>query len=114
MLHAIPGTSTPTQRVGLVARRGRYGGWHTTQATILTLQAILGYGARAKATRGRLEVFVDGKRAGVMETRAFLRRNKRPQFATQSGPMLVINGRLHPKFRFDFSGLTKLRNSEFL
>ncbi len=53
--------------------------------------------------------YVDGKRAGVMETRAFLRRNKRPQFATQSGPMLVINGKMHPKFRHN-SQSRKVRN----
>ncbi len=43
--------------------------------------------------------FVESGRAGVMETRAFLKRNQRPDFATQSGPMLVINGRLHPRFK---------------
>ena len=43
--------------------------------------------------------YIDGPRAGVMETRAFLRRNRRPSFATQSGPMLVINGRIHPRFK---------------
>ena len=42
--------------------------------------------------------YVDNGRAGVMETRAFLRRNRRPSFATQSGPMLVIDGRIHPQF----------------
>ena len=42
--------------------------------------------------------YVDKGRAGVMETRAFLRRNRRPFFATQSGPMLVIDGRIHPRF----------------
>ncbi|MEO1695161.1 MAG: phosphodiester glycosidase family protein [Pseudomonadota bacterium] len=42
--------------------------------------------------------FLENGRAGVMETRAFLKRNKRPEYATQSGPMLVINGRIHPKF----------------
>lgn len=42
--------------------------------------------------------FVEGGRAGVMETRAFLRRNRRPDYATQSGPMLVIDGRLHRRF----------------
>ena len=43
--------------------------------------------------------YVEEGRAGVMETRAFLRRNRRPEFATQSGPMLVIDGRLHPRFK---------------
>jgi uncharacterized protein YigE (DUF2233 family) len=39
----------------------------------------------------------DGK-AGVLETGQFLRRNLKPELATQSGPMLVINNRLHPRF----------------
>jgi prepilin-type processing-associated H-X9-DG protein len=39
----------------------------------------------------------DGK-AGVLETGQYLRRGVRPEFATQSGPMLVINNRIHPKF----------------
>ena len=43
--------------------------------------------------------FIEKGQVGVMETRAFLKRNKRPEFATQSGPMLVIDGKLHPKFR---------------
>jgi uncharacterized protein YigE (DUF2233 family) len=36
--------------------------------------------------------------AGVMETGAFLKSGIKPDFATQSGPMLVIDGKLHPKF----------------
>lgn len=39
----------------------------------------------------------DGK-AGVLETGQYLRRGIRAEFATQSGPMLVINNKLHPKF----------------
>ena len=42
--------------------------------------------------------FIEGKTAGVMESRAFLKRNRRPDYATQSGPMLVIDGKLHPRF----------------
>ncbi len=53
--------------------------------------------------------FVEKNRIGVMETRAFLRRNRRPQFATQSGPMLVINGRLHPLFKPSWTS-AKIRN----
>jgi uncharacterized protein YigE (DUF2233 family) len=36
--------------------------------------------------------------AAVAETRQFLQQKPRPLLATQSGPMLVINGRLHPRF----------------
>jgi uncharacterized protein YigE (DUF2233 family) len=42
--------------------------------------------------------FVANGKAGVLETGQFLRRNLKPDIATQSGPMLVINGRLHPRF----------------
>ena len=36
--------------------------------------------------------------ATVAETRAFLKQRPHADLATQSGPMLVINGRLHPRF----------------
>jgi uncharacterized protein YigE (DUF2233 family) len=42
--------------------------------------------------------YVAGDMAGVLETSAYLKRRPAVDLATQSGPMLVINGRLHPKF----------------
>jgi uncharacterized protein YigE (DUF2233 family) len=45
--------------------------------------------------------YVDGKSAGVLETKAFQRLKRAPSFATQSGPMLVIDGKLHPRFLAD-------------
>jgi uncharacterized protein YigE (DUF2233 family) len=42
--------------------------------------------------------FVAGSTAGVLDTENFLRQRPKVDFATQSGPMLVINGRLHPRF----------------
>lgn len=42
--------------------------------------------------------YVDGGAAGVMETEAFAKSGLKPAFATQSGPMLVIDGAIHPKF----------------
>ncbi len=53
--------------------------------------------------------YTEGDTAGVMETRAFLKRNRRPDFATQSGPMLVIDGKLHPRFA-ERSSSRKRRN----
>jgi uncharacterized protein YigE (DUF2233 family) len=47
--------------------------------------------------------------AGVMETERFLHVRPRAEIATQSGPMLVIDGRIHPKFSED-SASRKLRN----
>ncbi len=43
-------------------------------------------------------VFYAGEgEAGVLETGAFLKQKPKAQFATQSGPMLVIDGKLHPR-----------------
>jgi prepilin-type processing-associated H-X9-DG protein len=39
----------------------------------------------------------DGK-ANVADTEAFAKSGVKPDFASQSGPMLVINGKIHPKF----------------
>nr|WP_246581154.1 phosphodiester glycosidase family protein [Deinococcus aestuarii] len=42
--------------------------------------------------------WVRGERAGVTETGAYRRLNVSPTYATQSGPLLVQGGRLHPAF----------------
>ena len=42
--------------------------------------------------------YVAGEKAGVMETEAYAKSGIRPDFATQSGPMLVINNKIHSKF----------------
>ena len=41
---------------------------------------------------------VEGKRAGVWETGEFAQRKLKPRLATQSGPLLVQRGKIHPKF----------------
>jgi prepilin-type processing-associated H-X9-DG protein len=41
--------------------------------------------------------YVGDTRAGVVETGRYLRERPRALFATQSGPMLVIDGRIHPR-----------------
>lgn len=41
---------------------------------------------------------VSGGNVGVTETRRFLAGKGRSDFASQSGPMLVIDGKLHPAF----------------
>ncbi|MEM1040775.1 MAG: phosphodiester glycosidase family protein [Pseudomonadota bacterium] len=50
---------------------------------------------------------------GVSETKAYLKtrtkKERRPDFATQSGPMLVIGGKLHPRFLKNSDSL-KIRN----
>lgn len=53
---------------------------------------------------------IDGKGgAEAIETQAYLARSLKPRFATQSGPMLVIDGKLHPAFLPD-SDSFKIRN----
>lgn len=42
--------------------------------------------------------FMTASGAGVLDTTAYLKARPPAEFATQSGPMLVINGRLHPRF----------------
>jgi uncharacterized protein YigE (DUF2233 family) len=50
----------------------------------------------------------DGK-AGVMETEAYAKAGLSPREATQSGPMLVIDGAIHPRFLADGTSL-QIRN----
>jgi uncharacterized protein YigE (DUF2233 family) len=50
----------------------------------------------------------DGK-AGVLETSEFLKLRPKADYATQSGPMLVLNGKIHP--RINIGGVSeKIRN----
>ncbi len=53
--------------------------------------------------------YFDGSNAGVLETKQYLAAKITPAFATQSGPMLVINGALHPRF-LEQSDSLKIRN----
>jgi len=41
--------------------------------------------------------YIAGNRAGVMETDAYAKSGIKPDFATQSGPMLVVNNKIHPR-----------------
>ncbi len=50
-----------------------------------------------KEPNGIFFVAADGS-AGVMETRAFLAAKPEVRFATQSGPMLLVDGEIHPMF----------------
>lgn len=53
--------------------------------------------------------YVKGDRAGVIETGRYLKANPKPDFATQSGPMLVMDGKIHPKISTDGPS-QKIRN----
>lgn len=56
-------------------------------------------------------VFAVGRdgRFSVTDSRRFRARAAEPRWATQSGPMLVIDGRLHP--RFDADGPSRLQRN---
>src|SRR4029077_20555536 len=84
--------------VGLYVEQGRELGAVNTNA---------GYGNFHMKPNGVFYVTGDG--AAVAETRAFLKQRPRTALATQSGPMLVIDGRLHPRFDRDSTSL-KTRN----
>jgi uncharacterized protein YigE (DUF2233 family) len=53
--------------------------------------------------------YLKNGRPYVSDTDAYLRSGIKPDFATQSGPMLVINGEIHPKFSEDGPS-QKIRN----
>ncbi|XEN31201.1 YigE (DUF2233 family protein) [Ensifer sp. WSM1721] len=53
--------------------------------------------------------YVEGGKAGVIAAEAYRAAGIKPRFATQSGPMLVIDGALHPRFLPDSDSL-KTRN----
>ncbi|WP_225764607.1 phosphodiester glycosidase family protein [Inquilinus sp. Marseille-Q2685] len=53
--------------------------------------------------------YVEGERAGILETGTYLRRAPAAGVATQSGPLLVIDGALHPLFSDDGPS-RKIRN----
>lgn len=53
--------------------------------------------------------YVAGDKAGVLDTARYLRAKPKAEFATQSGPMLVVDGRIHPKISTDGPS-QKIRN----
>jgi uncharacterized protein YigE (DUF2233 family) len=53
--------------------------------------------------------YVSGDSASILETRRFLQQRPHSDIATQSGPMLVINGVINPKFLSN-SNSQKFRN----
>ncbi len=53
--------------------------------------------------------YLSNGKAGVRSTKDYLKRPPRVDYATQSGPMLVIGGKLHPKFQPD-SASRKIRD----
>jgi uncharacterized protein YigE (DUF2233 family) len=84
--------------VGLYVERGR---------ELVHVNIMSGYGNFHMKPNGVFYISAD--RAAVAETRAFLKQRTQTDLATQSGPMLVINGRVHPRFERRSTSL-KTRN----
>jgi uncharacterized protein YigE (DUF2233 family) len=42
--------------------------------------------------------FIEGAKAAVVESSSYTLKKRSPRIATQSGPMLVLDGKLHPAF----------------
>ncbi|MEO9970632.1 MAG: phosphodiester glycosidase family protein [Hyphomonadaceae bacterium] len=91
------------------------GMYHETRAPV-GLYVEEGHEAAAINTRARDGNFglvpngvfyVSNGRAGVAETGAFLEAAPEVEYATQSGPMLVIEGTLHPAFNADGTSAKK-------
>ncbi len=53
--------------------------------------------------------FIENQKAGVLPSTIFSKQNINPTWATQSGPMLVINNKIHPVFKEGSSHLN-IRN----
>src|SRR5262245_26784514 len=73
--------------VGLYVEQGR---------ELVHVNTTSGYGNFHMRPNGIF--YLADNRAVVAETGAFLKQRPRAELATQSGPMLVINGRVHPRF----------------
>jgi uncharacterized protein YigE (DUF2233 family) len=73
--------------VGLYVEQGR---------ELMHVNTRSGYGNFHMKPNGVFYISLDGP--AVAETGAFLKQRPQADLATQSGPMLVINGRLHPRF----------------
>jgi uncharacterized protein YigE (DUF2233 family) len=54
-------------------------------------------------------LYIEGQTAGIMATDRFVSERPRVEFATQSGPMLLVGGRVNPRIRPD-STSQKIRN----
>jgi uncharacterized protein YigE (DUF2233 family) len=70
--------------------------------------------ANTKSAKGNFHMkpngifYISDGNAVIAETQAFLKQRPQADLATQSGPMLVMDGRLHPRFKRGSTSL-KLR-----
>lgn len=88
---------------------------HQAPVGLLIEKGVELHGANTRAGPGNFHLkpngvfYVGPEGAGVMETARFLSQRPAADYATQSGPMLVIDGRIHPKIQPDGAS-QKIRN----
>nr|WP_304363683.1 phosphodiester glycosidase family protein [Jiella sp. LLJ827] len=73
--------------VGLAVQDGR-----------MVHEAVLGTGSGNYSMRPNGVFYIENGRAHVRESQCYLDEGHKPELATQSGPMLLIDGELHPRF----------------
>jgi uncharacterized protein YfaS (alpha-2-macroglobulin family) len=83
----------------LLGAKDTFGNWYSTQATILSLKALLDFGGAAKPARGRVTVLVDGRDAGKLDVDA-----AQLALASLDLPSLTRSGAHAVELRFDGSG----------
>jgi uncharacterized protein YfaS (alpha-2-macroglobulin family) len=83
----------------LLGAKDTFGNWYSTQATILSLRALLDFGGSAKPARGRVTVLVDGRDAGHLDVDA-----AKLALATLDLPALTRAGAHGVELRFDGAG----------
>lgn len=79
------------------ADRSPVGLYREAGKTSSKLQTGASYGNFGMVPNGVF--FIHKGEFGVVDTQAYLLKSVVPDYASQSGPMLVIDGKLHPKFR---------------
>jgi hypothetical protein len=83
----------------LLSAKDTFGNWYSTQATILSLKALLAYGGAIKPARGTLTVTVDGSDAAALTIDA-----ARLGLTALDLPQLTRPGRHAVSVRFDGAG----------
>lgn len=96
--------ATKNLKLDFVMNAGMYKADHSPQGLYIEKQKVLSPLDTTK-TDGNFYLkpngvfFITTKKAAVICTTEMFRSNKEIEFATQSGPMLVIDGQIHPAFK---------------
>ena len=96
--------ATKNLQLDFVMNAGMYKADHSPQGLYIEKQKVLSPLDTTKADgnfylKPNGVFFITTKKAAVICTTEMFRSNKEIEFATQSGPMLVIDGQIHPAFK---------------